>query len=69
MATSFTEVDLERLERAIAQGVRSVTFEDGRQIEFSTFEEMVSRWQFIAKELGQDAGRQRILSRFQKGVM
>lgn len=69
MATSFTQTDLDRLERAIAQGVRAVTFEDGRQIQFSTFEEMVSRWQFIAKELGLDAGRQRILTRFQKGVM
>lgn len=68
MATNFTEDDLKRLDRAISQGVRSVTFADGRRIDFSTFEEMVNRRNFVAQELGVAAGRQRILTEFKKGV-
>lgn len=66
--TNFTQDDLQRLDRAIKQGVRSVTFADGRKIDFSTFEEMVARRNFIAQQLGEDAGRQRLLARFRKGV-
>lgn len=68
MATNFTDDDLKRLDKAIAQGVMSVRFADGREIRFSTFEEMVGRRNFIAKELGLEAGRRVILSRFEKGV-
>ena len=67
--TSFTKEDLKRLERAMSQGLRSVTFADGRRIEFSTFQEMVGRWNFIAQQLGCEAGREQLVSRFKKGVL
>lgn len=65
---AFTQEDLDRLDRAITQGVRSITFADGRVIQYSTFQEMVDRRNFIAQCLGLEAGRQRLLTRFKKGV-
>jgi hypothetical protein len=64
----FTQDDLDRIKKAIAQGVLSVTFSDGRSVTFSTFEELVSRYHFIAQDLGLEAGRQRLLGEFRKGV-
>lgn len=65
---SFTEEDLQRIDRAIAQGVRTVTFSDGRKVEYSTFEELVARRNFIAGALEQSAGRLRTYAEFTKGV-
>lgn len=65
---AYTADDLERIEQAIAQGVLTVTFADGRSVTFSNFDELNSRWQFIAKRLGYDAGRRRMLAEFKKGV-
>ncbi len=66
--TNFTETDLRRLDNAIAQGVMSVTFSDGRRVEFSTFAELTARRNFVAKELGKEAGRQRMYGKYDKGV-
>ncbi|HSH45103.1 MAG TPA: hypothetical protein VK966_04575 [Longimicrobiales bacterium] len=66
--SNFTSDDLERIDKAIAQGVLSVTFSDGRAVTFSTFDELIARRNFVARQLGQDAGRQRLYSKFRKGV-
>lgn len=66
--SNFTESDLAKLDRAIKQGVMSVTFSDGRRVEFSTFSELTARRNFVAQSLGKDAGRQRMFGEFKKGV-
>lgn len=68
MATNFTEEDERRLAKAITQGVLEVEFADSRRIRFSTFEELVSRWTFVRQQLGLEAGRERLVSEFKKGV-
>lgn len=68
MSTTFTQADLERIDKAIAQGVLEVTFADGRSVKFSTFQELVSRRNFIARQLGLEGGRQRMFGEFRKGV-
>lgn len=65
---NFTDEDLERLDRAIAQGLLSVRFSDGREVTFSSFDELVKRRNFIAGALGQTAGRLRTLAEFHKGT-
>lgn len=66
--TNFTTDDLKKLDRAITQGVLSVKFSDGREVTFSTFEQLVARRNFVAQQLGEDAGRQRMYAEFKKGV-
>lgn len=68
MATNYTAADLATIDRAISQNVREVTFADGRNVVFSTFEELVNRRNFIARQLGEEAGRQRLRMKFEKGV-
>lgn len=68
MAPNFTESDLARLDRAIAQGVLRVRFSDDREVEFSTFQELVARRNFVAQQLSKDGGRQRLFTKFKKGV-
>lgn len=65
---AYSQDDLDRLEQAIAQGVLTVSFSDGRSVTFSTYEELAARWQFVAKRLGKDAGRRRMLAEYKKGV-
>lgn len=65
---SFTQNDLDRIDRAIAQGVLTVTFSDGRSVTFSSFEELSARRAFIAKELDGTPGRQRMVGEYKKGV-
>lgn len=67
--TTFTVDDLHRLERAIVAGSRSVTFSDGRRVEFSSLDELVRRWNLIAQALGYEGGRRRMLAEFRKGVV
>lgn len=66
--SNFTDDDLERIDQAIAQGVLEVTFADGRNVKFSTFAELIQRRNFVARQLGQDAGRQRLYAEFKRGV-
>lgn len=68
MPTNFTQADLERLDRAIATGTMVVEFSDGRRIEFSTFDELVQRRHFVERQLAQEAGRQRLYTKYRKGV-
>lgn len=69
MSTNFTAEDLKRIDQAIAQGVLEVSFADGRKVRFSTFDELVQRRHFIARQLGETAGRQRIFSHFTRGFV
>ena len=62
------QANLAILEEALAQGVLSVTFSDGRAVTFSSFEELVQRWHFWARLAGAESGRQRLLGEFKKGV-
>ncbi|MFW6040112.1 MAG: phage head-tail joining protein [Gemmatimonadota bacterium] len=66
--SNFTDQDLARIDKAIAQGALSVEFADGRTVQFSTFKELVARRNFIARQLGEQAGRQRLFAEFKKGV-
>lgn len=59
---------MEALEEALAQGVLEVAFADGRKVRFSSFEELVNRYNFWAKRAGEDAGRQRMFAEYRKGV-
>lgn len=68
MSSHLTQDDLDRLDRAIATGTRSVQFSDGRRLEFSTFQELVARREFVAQQLAQEGGRQRLFTKFKKGV-
>ena len=64
----MTQSDLDRLERALAQGATRVTFSDGRTVEFHSFEELSKRIEYVRKALGQEAASQIILTKFSKGV-
>lgn len=66
---AFTQDDLDRLDKAIAQGVLSLSFADGRSVTFSSFKELIERRNFVAQQLGQTAGRQRIFTEYTKGVV
>jgi hypothetical protein len=64
----MTQSDLDRLEKALAQGVMRVTFSDGRTVEFHTFEELVQRIEYVRKTLGQEGASRIIQTKFGKGV-
>jgi hypothetical protein len=68
VATNFTDEDLQRLDRAIGTGALAVTFSDGRRVEFSTFAELVKRRNYIARQLDEESGRQRLYTKYDKGV-
>lgn len=66
---AYTQDDVDRLEKAIAQGVMTVTFSDGRSVTFSSFEELSARLAFVRGQMGTaNAGRQRLLGAYRKGV-
>lgn len=60
--------NVEAIEEAMAQNVREVEFADGRTVIFSSFEELHQRWQFWRMQAGLEAGRQRLLGKFKRGV-
>lgn len=69
MATvADAKLNVEAIEEAMAHGVRIVEFADGRRVEFSSFEELQQRWQFWRMQAGLEAGRQRLLAEFKRGV-
>jgi hypothetical protein len=63
-----TQTDLERLERALAQGNKSVTFADGRRVDFQSFDELIRRIQYVRQSLGQQDAESRRLAEYTKGV-
>lgn len=64
----MTQDDLDRLERALAKGTKSVTFSDGRAVTFASFEELVKRIQYVRQSLGQEVADKKLLARYTKGV-
>lgn len=65
---SYTQTDLDKLERALANGSKSVTFSDGRRVDFQTFEELAKRIQYVRKSLGQALAEKKLLAKYTKGV-
>ncbi len=56
--TSWTQEDLERVQEALASGERSVTFADGRKIEYQTAADLMKvRNQIRAELAAGDPGR------------
>ncbi|OJY68693.1 MAG: hypothetical protein BGP16_05520 [Sphingobium sp. 66-54] len=45
---SYTEADLQRIRGAIARGIKSVTFADGRKREYHSLTEMLAAEKVIA---------------------
>lgn len=68
MATNFTQDDLARLDEAISQNVREVQYADGRRVHFSSWEDLIKRRNFVARQVGENAGRQRMRTKVTKGV-
>lgn len=52
---AWTQDDLTTLQRAIATGVRSVTFADGRRTEYQNADQMLAAVKVIAAELAGQA--------------
>lgn len=48
MAAAYTEADLTTIRRAIASGVRSATFADGRKAEYQNLDHMLAAEKVIA---------------------
>lgn len=48
---AFTQADLDRLNQAIASGVRKVTYEDGRSREFQNLDQMLAAKRVISAEI------------------
>jgi hypothetical protein len=65
---AFSADDLTRIEKAMAQGVLTVTMSDGRSVTFSSFQELHDRYAFIKRSIAGEQGRQRMFARFRKGV-
>lgn len=54
---AFTQSDLETLERAYVQGIRSVTLSDGKTIVYSSEDEFARIMARVQKALAASAGR------------
>jgi len=67
MAT-FSQVDLDRLERAIASGALTVRYDDGRQVTYRSLEELFQARNLVRRCLGLDAGPTRKVAAHSKGV-
>ena len=65
---AWTQSDLDKLEKAIALGVRRVEYSD-KKVEYNSLKDMMMARDLIRKELGLVDGRfGRILSQHRKGV-
>jgi len=64
----MTQSDLDKLEKALANGTKRVTFADGRTVEFQSFDELVQRIEYVRKMLGQEGASRIIQTKFGKGV-
>jgi hypothetical protein len=47
----YTDADLQRIKSAIASGVRSVTFADGRKTEYQNLDQMLAAKRVIEAEV------------------
>jgi hypothetical protein len=52
---SYQQSDLDRLNQAIASGIRSVTFADGRRTEYQSLDQLLAAKAVIQSELAMKA--------------
>lgn len=67
---AYTPADLEKLDQAIAKGLKKVKIDD-KEVEFNTVDEMLRARRHISKELGltkKSALGKRITLNYKKGV-
>ncbi len=65
---SFTNADLDKLDRAIAQGVLQVQDRDGKTVRYRSMDEMMRARHLMAKQLGTIRGGSRKTPAFSKGL-
>ncbi len=64
---AFTQTDLERIERAIARGERTVRHSDGRTVEYRSVDDLMKARSEIARALAPRAPRPRAYKLYNKG--
>jgi hypothetical protein len=64
---AFTLLQLEALEKAIAEGVTRVKYEN-KEVEYRSLEEMMQLLSIMQAQLGLKPKSQRILAKFSKGL-
>lgn len=65
---AFEQADLDRIERAIARGERSVRYSDGRSVEYRNIEDLMKARNEIAKALSpSNVPRRRSYRLYHKG--
>lgn len=65
---AFEQADLDRIERAIARGERSVRYSDGRSVEYRSIEDLMRARNEIAKALSPiNVPRRRAFRLYHKG--
>lgn len=70
---AFVQADLDRINTAIASGIRKVTFEDGRSREYQNLDQMLAAKRVIEAEVNMIAARsagvvRRRLAGYSKGL-
>lgn len=66
MSTSLTQADLDKLDKAIAAGVRRVTYSSGT-VEYQSLDDMMKARAFIAGEIAVDGAGMTSLAIFHRG--
>lgn len=61
--SSWTQTDLDKLEKAIAQGVTKVSYE-GQTVEYADLDRMLRVRDLIRRELGVEKGPRTTIARF-----
>lgn len=65
---AFTQTDLDRIERAIARGERSVRHSDGRTVEYRNVEDLLKARNEIARAIApENVPRRRAYKLYHKG--
>lgn len=66
--TIYTQSDLDALEGAVLRKSRSVTFSDGRTVQFHSMEEIQKRIEYVRRQIEDTEGRQKLYAKFSKGL-
>ncbi len=64
---AWTESDLQKLEKAIASGVRSVEYKTGK-VEYNSLSEMMKVRKLIRQSLGLSKSSKRLVMKTSKGI-
>lgn len=64
---AFSQADLDRLNRAIASGALSVSYDDGRNVRFRSMDELLLARDLVLRDLGQQAPLRKVMAH-DKGV-